>query len=89
VWTLTKWLTIAGGVFDPNTQANNFDAHAFDKVNLYTAWIFSYTVGGLPASLCRKQLDQQAKDRPGVTFRLIILGADSKRDWRSSGQSFE
>ncbi len=34
VWTPTKWLTIAGGVFDPNTQANNFDAHAFDQVNL-------------------------------------------------------
>src|SRR5216684_2692084 len=48
VWTPTKWLTIAGGVFDPNTQANNFVAHAFDQVNLYTAWIFSYTVGGLP-----------------------------------------
>jgi porin len=48
VWTPTKWLTIAGGVFDPNTQASNFVAHAFDKVNLYTAWIFSYTVGGLP-----------------------------------------
>ena len=48
VWTPAKWLTIAGGVFDPNTQANNFVAHAFDKVNLYTAWIFSYTVGGLP-----------------------------------------
>jgi hypothetical protein len=48
VWTPTKWLTIAGGVFDPNTQASNFAAHAFDKVNLYTGWIFSYTVGGLP-----------------------------------------
>jgi len=48
VWTPTKWLTIAGGVFDPNTQANNFAAHAFDTVNLYTGWIFSYTVGGLP-----------------------------------------
>jgi hypothetical protein len=51
VWTPTKWLTIAGGVFDPNTQASNFIAHAFDKVNLYTGWIFSYAVGGLPAQL--------------------------------------
>ena len=48
VWTPTKWLTIAAGVFDPNTQANNFAAHAFDTVNLYTGWIFSYTVGDLP-----------------------------------------
>src|SRR5947208_5815548 len=48
VWTPTKWLTIAGGVFDPNTQASNFVAHAFDKVNLYTGWIFSYAVDGLP-----------------------------------------
>jgi len=51
IWTPTKWLTIAGGVFDPNTQASNFAAHAFDKVNLYTGWIFSYTVGGLPGQL--------------------------------------
>jgi len=48
VWTPTKWLTIAAGVFDPNTQANNFAAHAFDTVNLYTGWIFSYAIGGLP-----------------------------------------
>src|SRR5207248_11104810 len=47
VWTPTKSLTIAGGVFDPNTQANNFVAHAFDMVNLYTGWIFSYEVDGL------------------------------------------
>src|SRR5207249_7039178 len=48
VWTPTKWLTIAAGVFDPNTQANNFAAHAFDTVNLYPGWIFSYAIGGLP-----------------------------------------
>jgi porin len=48
VWTPTNWLTIAGGVFDPNTQANNFAAHAFDSVNLYTAWVFSYKIGDLP-----------------------------------------
>ena len=51
VWTPTKWLTIAGGVFDPNTQASNFVAHVFDQVNLYTGWIFSYSVGSLPGQL--------------------------------------
>ena len=41
-------VTLAGGVFDPNSQANNFATDAFDSVNLYGAAVFSYKVGGLP-----------------------------------------
>ena len=48
VWTPTDWVTIAGGVFDPNSKADNLATHAFDRVNIYGASIFSYNVGGLP-----------------------------------------
>src|SRR4029079_3341472 len=48
VWTPTKWITIAGGVLDPNIKANNLATDAFDKVNIYAAWIFSYKLGDLP-----------------------------------------
>ena len=47
-WVPTDWLTVAGGVLDPNTQADNFAAHAFESVNLYGLAILSYRVGGLP-----------------------------------------
>jgi hypothetical protein len=48
IWTPVEGLTIASGVFDPNTQANNFATDAFDKVNLYTTAVASYNVAGLP-----------------------------------------
>ena len=48
VWTPSKWLTTAAGVFDPNSQANNFAARAFDRVNIYGITIFSYKIGNLP-----------------------------------------
>jgi len=48
VWSPTDWVTLAGGVFDPNSQANNFATDAFDSVNLYVATVFSYKVAGLP-----------------------------------------
>jgi porin len=48
VWTPAKWLAIAGGVLDPNTQANNFATDAFDKVNLYLTAVASYNIAGLP-----------------------------------------
>ena len=51
LWTPAEWLTIGAGVFDPNSQANNLAKDAFDHVNLYTAWLFSYTLGGLPGQL--------------------------------------
>ncbi len=48
VWSPTDWFTLAGGVFDPNSQANNLATDAFDSVNLYGAIVFSYKIGGLP-----------------------------------------
>jgi porin len=48
IWTPAQWLAIAGGVLDPNTQANNFATDAFDKVNLYLTAVASYNVAGLP-----------------------------------------
>jgi len=48
LWTPTHWVTLIGDVLDPNSQANNFAAHAFDKVDIYVASAFSYKVGDLP-----------------------------------------
>jgi hypothetical protein len=48
VWTPSKWLTTAAGVFDPNSEANNFATNAFDRVNIYGITIFSYKIGNLP-----------------------------------------
>jgi porin len=48
VWTPSKWLTTAAGVFDPNSEANNFASRAFDRVNIYGITIFSYKIGNLP-----------------------------------------
>jgi len=48
VWTPSKWLTAAAGVFDPNSEANNFATKAFDRVNIYGITIFSYKIGKLP-----------------------------------------
>jgi hypothetical protein len=48
VWTPSRKLLVAAGVFDPNSQANNFASKAFDRVNVYGAAIFSYNIGNLP-----------------------------------------
>ena len=48
IWTPVQGLAIAGGVFDPNSQANNFATDAFDKVNLYATAVANYNVAGLP-----------------------------------------
>ena len=48
VWTPTKPLTLAAGVFDPNSEANNLATKAFDGVNIYGFAIYSYEIGGLP-----------------------------------------
>jgi porin len=47
-WTPSRKLLAAAGVFDPNSQANNFAAKAFDRINVYGAAIFSYNIGDLP-----------------------------------------
>jgi porin len=48
VWAPSPQFVVYGGVFDPNSKADNFADHAFDTVNLYVTSILSYTVGGLP-----------------------------------------
>jgi porin len=47
-WSPSPQLVVYGGVFDPNSRADNLADHAFDTVNLYLTSILSYTVGGLP-----------------------------------------
>src|SRR5215469_5428575 len=47
-WTPSRKLLVAGGVFDPNSQANNLAAKAFDRVNVYGAAISSYSIAKLP-----------------------------------------
>jgi porin len=48
IWTLSQRVTVVGGVYDPNTEANNFATKAFDRVNAYGIGIFSYKIGNLP-----------------------------------------
>jgi len=48
VWTPSNKLLVAAGVFDPNSEADNFATNAFDRVNFYGAAIFSYKIGDLP-----------------------------------------
>ena len=48
VWKPANWATLAGGVLDPNSQANNLASRAFERVNIYGASIFSYVVHGRP-----------------------------------------
>jgi hypothetical protein len=48
IWTLSPRVTVVGGVYDPNTEANNFATKAFDRVNIYGIGIFSYKIGNLP-----------------------------------------
>lgn len=48
VWTPSKWLTASAGVYDPNSEANNFATNAFNRVNIYGITIFSYKIRNLP-----------------------------------------
>jgi hypothetical protein len=48
VWTPSQKLVVFGGVFNPNSKADNIATKAFDRVNLYGTAIFSYKIGGLP-----------------------------------------
>ena len=47
-WMPSQRLTVAAGVFDPNSEADNLATKAFDRVNVYGTTIFSYTIGNLP-----------------------------------------
>ena len=48
VWTPSQRVTVSAGVYDPNSEANNFATKAFDRVNIYGITIFSYKIGNLP-----------------------------------------
>lgn len=48
VWTPSQRVTVSAGVYDPNSEANNFATKAFDRVNVYGITIFSYKIRGLP-----------------------------------------
>jgi porin len=48
VWTPSQRVTVSAGVYDPNSEANNFATKAFDRVNIYGIAIFSYKIAGLP-----------------------------------------
>jgi hypothetical protein len=47
-WRPADTVTVRAGVLDPNSQPNNFAAHAFDRVNLWSTSIVSYKIRGLP-----------------------------------------
>jgi porin len=47
-WLPARWLALAGGVLDPNTDSNNLATGAFDRVNLYAMAIVSYSIDGNP-----------------------------------------
>jgi len=67
VWTPAQWLAIAGGVLDPNSQANNFATDAFDRVNLYLTAIASYKLWGLPGQF-GPQLNWSNKPKIDLTM---------------------
>ena len=48
LWMLSKQVSVAAGVFDPNSEADNLATKAFDRVNVYGITTFSYKIGNLP-----------------------------------------
>ena len=79
VWTPSKKLLIAAGVFDPNSQADNFATKAFDRVNVYGTAIFSYKIGDLPGqSWTQFNWTNKPKIDLGVPFRRLPSGTNSQ-----------
>ena len=79
VWTPSKKLLIAAGVFDPNSQANNFAANAFDRVNVYGTAILSYKIGGLPGqSWAQFNWTNKPKIDLGAPFGQLPSGVNSQ-----------
>ena len=74
VWTPAKPLTLAAGVFDPNSEANNLAAKAFDRVNIYGFAILSYNIGGLPGrSWAQFNWTNKPKIDLNVTVRAVAI----------------
>ncbi len=79
VWRPANWATLAGGVLDPNSQANNLASRAFDRVNIYAASIFSYTVHGLPGqSWAQFNWTNKPKINLGTPFGALSPGENSE-----------
>lgn len=79
VWTPSPKLVVFGGVFDPNSQADNFATKAFDRVNLYGAAIFSYKIGGLPGqSWAQFNWTNKPKIDLGTPFGQLSSGTSSQ-----------
>jgi porin len=64
VWAPSPQFVVYGGVFDPNSKADNFADHAFDSVNLYITAIVSYAVGASLVNFRRPSI--------GPTSRSLI-----------------
>jgi len=78
LWKPSNWVTLAGGVFDPNSQANNLASRAFDRVNIYGASIFSYTVHGRPGqSWAQFNWTNKPKINLGTPFGALSPGENS------------
>jgi porin len=51
VWRPAKSIAIRGGLVDPDSHADNFAEHVFDRMNLYLTSLISYEIGGLPGQV--------------------------------------
>src|SRR6202521_1188783 len=79
VWTPTKPLTLAAGVFDPNSEANNLATKAFDGVNIYGFAIYSYEIGGLPGrSWAQFNWTNKPKIALDAPFGQLASGANAE-----------
>lgn len=79
VWRPANWATLAGGVLDPNSQANNLASRAFDRVNIYGASIFSYTVRGRPGqSWAQFNWTNKPKINLAAPFGAVPSGANTE-----------
>jgi porin len=79
VWAPSKTVLVAAGVFDPNSEADNFATNAFDRVNIYGTAIFSYQVGGLPGqSWAQYNWTNKPKIDLGAPFGQLPSGTNSQ-----------
>ena len=79
IWAPSPKLVVFGGVFDPNSQANNLVTKAFDRINLYGAAIFSYKIGGLPGqSWAQFNWTNKPKIDLGTPFGQLSPGTNSQ-----------
>jgi hypothetical protein len=79
IWTPSPKLVVFGGVFDPNSQANNLATKAFNRANLYGAAIFSYKIGDLPGqSWAQFNWTSKPKIDLETPFRQLSSGTSSQ-----------